>query len=128
MGGNERARIRMNSRESWNGTAGDRKGFLQRLFGLLHSFYAFIMKALQRKIWMQEEGLEIDDLEDLTARIGDPHTDDLIKIYTRPLQYFTSFSRNGGSNSEAIPFQIGGMTMPAQELDEIFRIETIEGN
>ncbi len=86
------------------------------------------MKALQRKIWLQEPGLEIDDLEDLTVRIGDPHNDDLIKIYTRPLQYFTSFSRNGGSDSGAIPFQIGGMTMPAQDLEEIFRIETIEGS
>lgn len=86
------------------------------------------MKALQRKIRMREPGLEIDDLEDLTARIGDPQNDDLINIYTRPLQYFTSYSRNGGSNSGAIPFQIGGMTLPAQELEEIFRIETIEGN
>ena len=77
---------------------------------------------------MQGQGLEFDDLEDLTARIGDPHNDDLINIYARPLQYFTSFSRNGGINSETIPFQIGRMAMPAQELEEIFRIETIEGN
>lgn len=118
----------MNSRESWNGTAKDRKGFLPRLSILLQSFSTFIMKALQRKIWLGEPGFEIDDLEDLTARIGGPQNDDLIKIYTRPLQYFTSYSRNGGSNSEAIPFQTGGMTMPAQDLEEIFRIETIEGN
>ncbi len=86
------------------------------------------MKALQRKIWLQEPGLEIGDLEDLTARIGGPHNDDLIKIYTRPLQYITSYSRNGGSDSGAIPFQIGGMTMPAQDLEEIFRIEIIDGS
>ncbi len=125
--GNERAEVRMNSGETPFGKTGNRKGFAQRLFGLLESISSSILKMLQKKIWLREPGLEIDDLEDLTSRLGDPRNGDLIKIYARPLQYFTSFSRNGGSNSEAILFQMGGITMQARDLEEIFRIETVEG-
>jgi hypothetical protein len=126
---NERIRIRISSRGSWYGRAGERKGFAQKLSGLLQSFSAAILTALQRIIWFQgpEPGMEVDDLDDLTSLIGDPHNEDLIKIYARPLQYFTSFSRNGCSNSEALPLQMAGMTIPTRDFEDILHIEAIEG-
>lgn len=109
-------------------TAGGRKGFAQRLPDLLISLFAAFRSILQRKIRLDEPGIGIDDLEGLAAWIGDPHDDELVKISARPLQYFTSFSRNGTFSAEPIHFEAGGMTLPAREIEEIFRMEPLEGD